>query len=64
MLENQSYKSEEETTQRQERDLSDLQKRGGNMHRQERDLSSGRIFQCVSGLAYHGSGAIESLALQ
>ncbi len=27
-------------------------------------LSSGRIFQCVLGLAYHGSGAIESVAVQ
>jgi hypothetical protein len=43
---------------------SDLQKRGGHMQRQERDLSSGRIFQRFSGLAYHGSGAIESVAVQ
>ncbi len=34
------------------------------MQRQERDLSSGRIFQRVSGLAYHGSGAMESVVVQ
>ncbi len=43
---------------------SDLQKRGGNMQRQERDLSSDRIFQRVSKRAYHGSDAIESVAVQ